>query len=448
MNNILKNINKVEILYSKENNFIPILNNKSKSMQIYYSNKETNDLLKLGGIIGHELTKLKLNHKIKVKTDMNNKLLYWTILGIYLSLDNFNLKTNHQNVFYNKIWENIDVSKNIKSRVTKIGESILLCRKLQKLPSNLLYPGLFAKYIMDIIISLREKGVPIGGKIMNDVELEKRGFGGIIGMGKGSNNGPYLVMIDLNYDQKERPIVLVGKGVCFDSGGLSIKPSNNMHEMKMDMSGAATVLSTILYLAETNYKKRVIGLIPLIENIPSSKSIRPGDIIQIYGGKTVEVIDTDAEGRVIMADCLELSRQYRPELVIDVATLTGGAERLACGKASVIMKNVDEYDKYLEKTALETGERYIDLPIWKDFVEDTKSDLADYKNYGFKCNASTMMAGAFLYNFINPCPWIHIDLATTVSNSWDVEYKPIEGKGTGVLFLIYFLKELDSLQKK
>jgi leucyl aminopeptidase len=448
MNKALKNINKIEFLYSKNNIFYPIFDNKNHSIKIYYTNKNTNDLLRLGGIIGKELIKINLENKVIIKSDLITKKLYWVILGLYLSLDNFNLKTNGTELFYMTIWKNINIKSNMKIRIEKMGNSILLCRKLQKMPSNFLYPGIFSKYILDIILSLREKRVNIVGKVLDESELEKQGFGGIIGMGKGSINGPNLVMIDLNYDSKEKPIILIGKGVCFDSGGLSIKPSDNMHEMKMDMSGASTVLSSILYLAESKYKKRIIGLIPLIENIPSSNAIRPGDIIQIFGGKTVEIMDTDAEGRIIMADCLELSKKYDPRLVIDVATLTGGAERIACGKASVLMKNTEDYDKYLMSSMIETGERYIELPIWEDFVEDTKSDLADYRNYGFKCNASTMMAGVFLYNFINPYKWIHIDLATTISNSWDLEYKPMEGKGTGVLFLIYFLKQFESLQKK
>jgi leucyl aminopeptidase len=448
MNSIIKNIKKIEFLHSKNNTFFPIIDNKNKSILIYYSKKNTNDLLRLGGIIGKELIKITLNHKVLIKSDLSSNNLYWVILGLFLSLDNFNMKTNHSEIFYESIWKNIVMNNNLKRKVEKIGNSIILCRKLQKMPSNFLYPDIFSKYIMDIILSLREKKVNIIGQVLDENELINKGFGGIIGMGKGSNNKPNLVMIDLNYDNKEKPIILIGKGVCFDSGGLSIKPSNNMHEMKMDMSGASTVLSTILYLAESKYKNRIIALIPLIENIPNSNSIRPGDIIQIFGGKTVEIMDTDAEGRIIMADCLELSKKYDPKLVIDVATLTGGAERIACGKASILMKNTLEYDKYLIKSMEDTGERYIELPIWDDFIEDTKSDLADYKNYGFKCNASTMMAGLFLYNFINPYNWIHIDLATTISNSWDLEYKPMEGKGTGVLFLIYFLKQLESLQKK
>jgi leucyl aminopeptidase len=445
MNSIIKNIKKIEFLHSKNNTFFPIINYKNKSILIYYSNKDTNDLLRLGGIIGKELIKIKLNHKVKIESDLTSKSLYWVILGLFLSLDNFNMKTNASDIFYELIWKNIVMNNNLKRRVEKIGNSIVLCRKLQKMPSNFLYPSIFSKYIMDIILSLREKKVNIIGQVLDETELINKGFGGIIGMGKGSNNKPNLVMIELNNDIKEKPIILIGKGVCFDSGGLSIKPSYNMHEMKMDMSGASTVLSTILYLAESKYKKHIIALIPLIENIPNSNSIRPGDIIQIFGGKTVEIMDTDAEGRIIMADCLELSKKYEPKLVIDVATLTGGAERIACGKASIIMKNMVDYDKYLMSAMEDTGERYIELPIWKDFIEDTKSDLADYKNYGFKCNASTIMAGVFLYNFINPYKWIHIDLATTISNSWDLEYKPIEGKGTGVLFLIYFLKQFESL---
>jgi len=234
-------------------------------------------------------------------------------------------------------------------------------------------------------------------------------------------------------------IVLVGKGVTFDTGGISIKPSQNMAEMKMDMSGAAAVIGTLEAAARLALPVHLVGLIPATENMPSGSATNPGDIIKHYGGKTSEVDNTDAEGRLILADALAYASRYKPAAVIDLATLTGACV-VALGNHATGMMGNDEQVMAQLKSAGETSfERVWELPLFEEYEKQIKSDVADVKNVGGRWGGA-ITAGLFLKRFIGAYKWVHLDIAGTAILEEDLPYTPRGGSGVGVRLLIEFLK--------
>ena len=250
-------------------------------------------------------------------------------------------------------------------------------------------------------------------KILNKSQLEKIGCNLILGVNQGSKNKPMLITLEYkkNIIKETKPIALIGKGVMFDSGGYNIK-SGNFSDMKNDMTGSAIVYAIFKLLSKFNIDGHFIGLLPIVENMIDAESVRPGDILKAYNGKTVEIIDTDAEGRLIMADALAYSEKYKPYMCIDVATLTGQAASIFDSKSSVIMGNNNKYIQKMIKAGINNNEKIWELPMWNEYVELTKSNIADYKNYTYEARAGTIMAGAFLSNFIpKDTNWIHLDIA-------------------------------------
>jgi leucyl aminopeptidase len=225
-------------------------------------------------------------------------------------------------------------------------------------------------------------------------------------------------------------LVLVGKGVTFDSGGISIKPSEGMEKMKYDMSGGATVIATLQAVAKLGIRQKVVGVVPFVENMPSGSAQRPGDIIQTFSGKWVEVLNTDAEGRLILSDALAYAQKFKPKAIIDLATLTGACV-VALGHEAIGMMGTDDSLKAKIKSAGEkTGERVWELPLWEEYSEMIKSDIADIKNIGGK-GAGTITAAMFLKEFVGDYPWVHLDIAGT---AWmEKSSHPYLGQGpTGV----------------
>ncbi len=232
--------------------------------------------------------------------------------------------------------------------------------------------------------------------------------------------------------------MLVGKGVTFDSGGISLKPSQNMAEMKMDMSGAAAVAGAMEAVSRLKLPLRVIGLLPLAENMPGGSAQRPGDIITISNGKTVEVDNTDAEGRLILADALTYATKYKPKLIIDLATLTGACVvalgHVAAGIMGTDKKNIEE----LFNSGNRTHERVWELPLFDEYDDLIKSDVADVKNVGGRWGGA-ITAGMFLKKFVDTTPWIHIDIAGPAIMEKETDFEPKGGSGFGVRLLVDFL---------
>jgi leucyl aminopeptidase len=240
-----------------------------------------------------------------------------------------------------------------------------------------------------------------------------------------------------------KTVALIGKGVMFDSGGYNIK-GGDFSDMKNDMTGSAIVYAIFKLLERNKIKGHFIGLLPLVENMVDANSIRPGDILKAYNKKTVEIIDTDAEGRLIMADALSYSKNYKPHLCIDIATLTGQAASIFGNKSSVIMGNNNKYIQKMIQAGLMNNEKIWELPMWEEYISLTKSNIADLKNYSYESKASTIMAGAFLSNFIpEKSHWLHLDIAGVdmLKNSGTMRHFGATGEILRSLF--YFLKNLD-----
>jgi leucyl aminopeptidase len=233
--------------------------------------------------------------------------------------------------------------------------------------------------------------------------------------------------------------VLVGKGLTFDSGGISIKPAEKMDEMKSDMSGGAAVMGAVMAAADLQLPLNIIGLVPATENMPGSKAYKPGDIFKSYSGKNIEVINTDAEGRLILADALTYAAKYKPAAIIDIATLTGACI-IALGDDVIGMLGTDDKLKgEINKAAENTGELVWEMPLWECYHEQIKSDIADYKNSGGRA-AGTITAAAFLSKFVGDFPWVHLDIAGPAWSSKDKPYTPKGASGVAVRLLVEFLR--------
>lgn len=279
-------------------------------------------------------------------------------------------------------------------------------------------------------------------EILNHTKIKSMKMGGLLAVNKGSLAPPTFTVIQYKPKRpsNKKPIVLVGKGVVYDTGGLSLKPTpNSMDSMKSDMAGAALVAGAIYMLSALSIPVEVIGLIPATDNRPGGEAYAPGDIITMFNGTTVEVLNTDAEGRMILADALSYADKFNPELVISAATLTGAALRAIGSTASIAMGNTDQgVIEYLQKSGIETHERVVPFPFWDDYLEPMKSEIADLKNIGGP-DAGMITAGKFLETFVN-APFIHIDVAGPTWLDTPKHYSPKGGTGYGVRLLFNFIK--------
>ncbi len=313
-----------------------------------------------------------------------------------------------------------------------VAEGVNMARDLVNTPGGDLPPEALAREARK---QARKYG--LNCSVMGVAQLRKMKMNGILSVGSGSDRSPRLVTVE--YRPKgdtrgKKPLALVGKGITFDSGGISIKPSGGMERMKYDMSGAAAALATAVVAARRNWKRPVVAILPLAENLPGPKAYRPGDVIKMASGTSVEVISTDAEGRMILADALYYAKKYKPEAVVDIATLTG-AVTIALGREAVgLMGNDPELVKALFGAGDASGERAWQLPLWEEYEEQLKSDVADVKNAGGR-PAGTITAGIFLKKFVGDMKWAHLDIAGTAWSERDWAYRVKGATGVGVRIL-------------
>ncbi len=283
--------------------------------------------------------------------------------------------------------------------------------------------------------------------------IEEEGMGGLLAVNRGSTEPPTFTILTWRPENalNERPVILVGKGVVFDTGGLSLKPTkDSMDYMKSDMAGAAAVVGTMEALARLKLPLYVIGLIPATDNRPGENAYVPGEVIRMHSGKTVEVLNTDAEGRLILADALSYARTYRPELVIDLATLTG-AQIIALGTeaAAVMTNNIGDPQARLEAIVAageRSGDRVHPLPMYEEYAKLLESDVADLKNIGGR-EAGSITAAKFLEHFVD-YPWIHVDMAGPAFLKEPKPYRPKGGTGFGVRLLVEFLRDYASPHRR
>jgi len=313
-----------------------------------------------------------------------------------------------------------------------IGSGQAQVRILSDTPANFLNPRTFAERAQKLAREI--KGLKC--RVMDQKSIEREKMGALLSVSRGSDEPPRFVVLEYKGGKDtQKPIVIVGKGVTFDSGGLSLKAAAMMPEMKGDMTGAGVTLMTVATLARLEVKHNIIGLIPLVENMPSAHATRPSDIVTSRKGLTVEVINTEAEGRMILADALDYANRYEPQAVIDICTLTGAALYVLGYSGAPIMGNNPKLMDRLRDSADATAERVWELPLWDDFHDRMKSPIADLRNSGGKA-AGTACAGAFLENFVGDWPWAHVDIAYVDVEPVGRPYQPKGVTGVGMRLLV------------
>ncbi|MDH3973610.1 MAG: leucyl aminopeptidase [Deltaproteobacteria bacterium] len=317
----------------------------------------------------------------------------------------------------------------------KLSESVYFARDLISNPGNVATPSYIAKKTRDMA---KERGIKT--RVLEKEDMKELGMGALLGVSRGSSEPPKLIILEYwGGKEKDQPYVLAGKAVTFDSGGISIKPSPGMEEMKTDMSGGAAAIGAVMAAASLKLPVNLIALVPATENLPGGRAYKPGDILTSMSGQTIEVLNTDAEGRLILADALTYAERFKPKAVIDIATLTGACIIALGNHASGLLGNNEGLKKELVKAGEESGEKLWELPLWEPYKKQISSDVADMKNVGGKA-AGAITAAAFLDKFATKYHWAHIDIAGT---AWEKKGKPFIPKGAagvGIRLIIRYLE--------
>jgi len=328
--------------------------------------------------------------------------------------------------------------KRLASRISTVCRGTILTREWVSMPPNEKRPESFAKSIEN---HARKENLKV--IVIKDKELKQKKFGAMLAVAAGSLSKPRLVILEHNPAKPKKTIAFVGKGVTFDSGGINLKTTASISEMKMDMAGAAAVAATLITAARLRIKHKIVGIIPIVENMPSGNATRPGDIIQSYGGKTVEIGNTDAEGRLILIDALSYAiKKYRPHTVVDLATLTGACI-VALGEK---IAGVFSFDEDLAENIIQSGrhthERCWRMPLPEDYKDLIKSDFADLNNVPATRAGGAITAALFLSEFVKETSWAHIDIAGPAYSKKESAYCGVGGTGFGVRLLCDLLERL------
>ena len=326
-------------------------------------------------------------------------------------------------------------------RAVILGRHVNTTRSLVNQPPSHLYPETFAQAAKEL-----SRGLPVKVTVMDEKRLERDGYGGILGVGKGSSRPPRMVKVEYAPANSAVHLALVGKGITFDSGGLSLKPAAAMQTMKLDMGGAAVVLTTLLAVAELGLPAKVTAWLCLAENMPSGTAQRPEDVLTVYGGRTVEVLNTDAEGRLVMADGLAAASEELPDAIIDIATLTG-AQMIALGTRTSGVMGDDGVRDAVKAAADRAGESFWPMPLPEELRPSLESQVADIANIGER-NGGMMTAAVFLREFVGQVdgekiPWVHVDIAGPAYNEGAAYgYTPRGGTGVGVRTLLAYVEDV------
>ncbi len=349
--------------------------------------------------------------------------------GIVLGGYEYNdLKTIDDKSFSINEIEVINANEDQLNNGIVIGQAVCFARDLGNRPGNIATPT----HLVNAAKDISETG-DIDLKVFDREEFTEMGMGGLAGVAQGTDEPPKFIILEYNNGGEEKPKVLVGKGLTFDSGGISIKPAAKMDQMKYDMCGSAVVLGVFHALSKLKPEINVVGIIPSTENLSGSRAVKPGDVLTAYNGKTIEVLNTDAEGRLILADGLSYaSKHYNPEYILDFATLTGAIVVTLGHIATGVMGNNEKLMEEVKISSKRTGEKVWELPLWPEYCKQIKSDVADIKNMGSTGQAGSIAAGAFLKEFVGEdIPWVHFDIAGT---AWGAKPSSINPKGsaTGV----------------
>lgn len=314
-------------------------------------------------------------------------------------------------------------------------EATVLVRDLCNHPSNVMTPSRIANEAKKVA---KEEALNL--KILEQRDMEQLGMGALLGVARGSHEPPKFIVLEYNGSKKknERPVVFIGKTITFDTGGISLKPAENMEHMKADMTGGAEVLAAVRAAARLRLPLRLVSILPVAENMPGGRAMKPGDIVKTLSGKTVEVQNTDAEGRLILADALAYAQRYNPAALVDIATLTGACV-VALGQFAIGLFGTDEKLKaQVKKSGDKAGERVWEMPLWDEYFEQLRSDVADMRNIGGR-GGGMITAALFLSKFAGDGPWAHIDIASTDWSERERAYIPKGPTGIGTRLLIQYL---------
>jgi len=332
------------------------------------------------------------------------------------------------------------------SEVSTAAEAARICaeaqnraRDLQSLPSNVATPSFLARRAQE----LAGQHDAVGAEVLGREEIAAKAMGGLVAVSQGTAEEPKLIVLRYEGGGDGPTLGFVGKGVTFDTGGISLKPSASMHEMKMDMSGAAAVLEAVGAIAELGLALNLVAVVPSTENMPSGTAIKPGDVITQYNGKTVEVNNTDAEGRLILADALAYAVELGAERIVDLATLTGAVLMALGSTYAAVISNDDDLAGEVGRAGDATGELVWRLPLHPEYKDLTRGTVADLTNASAKRKAGTIYAGSFLEEFVGETPWAHVDIAGT---AWGVgrAYTGSDASGFGVRLLVELARELSA----
>lgn len=315
--------------------------------------------------------------------------------------------------FVEKIYIKNAENKKIQSAFKKgvvIGEGVNFCRELCNTPGGDMTPTILAG---SIVKAAKGTGIKaLKSRVLSEPEIKQLKMGAILGVSRGSDERPKFIILDYKGGRKgEKPVILVGKGVTFDTGGLNLKPEGGILDMHLDMSGGAAVASAVIIAAKLKVKKNIVALIPAVENMPSGSSYRPGDVLKSMSGKTIEVLNTDAEGRVILADALTYAERYKPEVVIDVATLTGAALVALGQRCSALFTHDDKLADKMVELGERTGDLLWRMPLWEEYESEIKGSFGDWANLGKTRYGGAITAASFLHQFAKNYKWAHIDIA-------------------------------------
>lgn len=333
------------------------------------------------------------------------------------------------------VWHHATTTATSRGKI--LGKAMLLVRELVNLPPNYMYPEEFARRAAAVAVS---SGLEL--EVWDELRLRREGCGSLLGVSAGSSRPPRLLILRYAGTKQQPPLALVGKGVTFDSGGLSIKPSEGMLTMKCDMAGAATVLGTMQAIAELKVDTPVVGLVGLVENMISGSCFKLGDVLTARSGKTIEIHNTDAEGRLVLADVLNVALDEKPSQIIDLATLTGACCVALGLDIAGLMSNSPDLQSLLQTAAAEVGEEVWPLPMSEHFDDQIRGKIADIKNMGEGRWGGAITAAKFLEQFVDQTPWVHIDIAGPAFLESAKPHMDAGGSGVMVRSLVQLIEQL------
>ena len=419
----------------KKNKIISINEDFDQKLIVIYLTKRTGELEseKLGAKLYDFVKNNEINH-IYIEAPIDKNLINFDsfIHGAELKSYEFNLyKTAKNKIKFNFVVD----KKNINQKLNKLDailDGVNFTRDLVSEPGNILQPYEYAKRLFGL------KKIAVKVTVYDEKKLKKMGCNALIGVGQGSIRGSYLVTLEWNGDKsKSKPLAFVGKGVCFDTGGISLKPAKFMEDMTYDMAGSAVVAGLMKNFALRKAKINAVGVVGLVENMPGGNAQRPGDIVKSYSGKTIEVLNTDAEGRLVLADALTFTeKKFKPRFIIDLATLTGAIIVALGSEHAGLFSNNDKLSIQLHNTGLKVDEKVWRLPLNKNYDKLMNSKNADMQNINYVGGASSITAAQFLQRFIlNNTPWAHLDIAGMAFSKYGGALNSSGATGFGVRLL-------------